>query len=131
MPRAIVLACVLASSSVAAAQPFPPRVAVSADGSFVVSSVSSTGISGQRFDPSGGPIGPFRVQDAVQPGANHSIAADADGDFVVAWFRTDNTVRGQRFDAAGGQRGGSFVVTRNGYYDTAAAMTANGSFVVA
>src|SRR5262245_35060329 len=62
-----------------------PSIARSADGSFVVVWVdsSSYAIRGRRFDAAGSPTS--SDLELVWPALAADVAADADGDFVVAW----------------------------------------------
>jgi hypothetical protein len=100
-----------------------------------------SGIFGQRFDAGGLLRGAeFRVN-AYTTGSQWaiSVAADAAGDFIVAWTSTGQDGSGtgayaRRFDATGSARGGEFRI--NGY--TTAAQSAPavvsdpvGNFVVA
>jgi hypothetical protein len=70
-----------------------PTVASAGEGSFVVSwahGPASPGIFARTFDSQGIPTGPEFQLDSVIPGysgplQHESIAADASGDFVVAW----------------------------------------------
>ena len=64
------------------------RVAMRADGSFVVvwMNVATGGISAQRFDPAGGPLGgEFRVNSSFS-GTAAAIATDPRGNAVVTWW---------------------------------------------
>ena len=96
-----------------------PRVAVAPDGSFTVvwSTFAHPGGSGsdpvgRRFDASGAPVGgDFRINtytSSYQSGA--AIAADPDGDFVVAW-----SSQGADGDGYGisGQRYGDLIFQDN------------------
>src|SRR5688500_7259612 len=100
-----------------------PAVAMDDAGAFVVvwtsagTDGSGRGVRGQRFSAAGLPQGEFQVNavaggDQFQP----SVAADADGDFVVTWT-SENTdgagygIAARRFDAAGVPQGaGQFNV---------------------
>ncbi len=71
-----------------------PRVAMDADGDFVVAwsnynnqDGSAAGVFAQRFDAAGTPRGPeFQVNSYTTREQNGAaVAMDADGDFVVAW----------------------------------------------
>lgn len=96
-----------------------PVVAAADDGAFVVvwgsNDGSSFGVFGRRFDEDGSPRGnDFRVN-TYTPGAQArpTIAAAADGDFVVAWTSNGQDgsltgVFGQRFNRRGQRRGGEF-----------------------
>ncbi len=63
---------------------YAPSIATSADGSFVVvwGDGPSYAIRGRRFDASGSPVGSDRELEGAALTA--VVAADADGDFVVA-----------------------------------------------
>jgi Putative Ig domain/Bacterial Ig domain len=91
-----------------------PSLATLADGGFVVTWQSKDqdgdnwGVYGQRYDPAGTAVGAeFRVNTTTaQEQQNPSVAALADGGFVVTWQSWDQDghewgVYGQRFDAAG------------------------------
>ncbi len=100
----------------------------------------------ERLEPrtllSVGPFGPeFRVNTDTSDDQEYSaVAMDADGDFVVVWERHhgygyahDEGVYAQRYDAAGAQQGGEFLVNTSAsdYQGAAAvAMDADGDFVV-
>ncbi len=131
---------------------FFPRVALDADGDFVVvwQSNGSSGtdtdgfsIQGQRYNAAGTSQGSqFQVNTYTTAGQVFpAVARDADGDFVVVWQSdgssgTDSSVysvQGQRFGAAGAAQGSQFQVNT---YTTGAqsvpmvAMDADGDFVV-
>jgi hypothetical protein len=124
-----------------------PAVAADAGGNFVVvwrsggQDGSGNGVFGQRYDAAGVPRGSeFQVNTYTtgDQGAP-AVAVDAAGNFVVVWhsFEQDDSVGtgvfGQRYDAAGGPRGGEFRVntyTTNAQYFAAVAMDAVGNFVV-
>ena len=129
-----------------------PRVAMDADGEFVVVWQSwesldplstSWGVYAQRYDATGvAQGGEFRVNtttvnDNFQPVP--SVAMDADGDFVVAWavYGNDSSrsaIYAQLYSAGGASHGGEFRVntTMLSSQDTASvAMDADGDFVVA
>ncbi len=129
-----------------------PSVAADLDGDFVVvwASIGSYGpdqssvsVQGQRFSSNGSPQGAqFQVNSSslgaqVQP----SVAADADGDFVVVWYSTDPTVgdasgwgvQGQRFASNGTAQGLEFPVntyTTGNQFLPRVSAEANGDFVV-
>ena len=78
---------------------------------------SSWGVFGQRFAPTGAPLGPeFRVNTYTTNGElAASISSDAPGNFVVVWQANGPDgaglgVFGQRFGAAGVPLGGEFRV---------------------
>ena len=127
-------------------------VAVDADGDFVVvwsSSVSfgtdtdSFSVQGQRYASDGSPRGAqFQVNSYTTSfQAVPSVAAAANGDFVVVWysegsFRTNwiwDSIQGQRYASDGSPRGSEFAV--NSYFSAtlrvpAVAMANDGDFVV-
>jgi len=125
-----------------------PRVAVAADGSFVVAwagrgTGDDVGIFAQRFNASGTALGPeFKVNtftdgNQLQP----QVAVGADGRFVIIWesFGQDAPgslgIYGQRYNPDGTpHQDGEFRVntTTDGHQQGAAvAMNASGAFVVA
>jgi hypothetical protein len=127
-----------------------PAVAADADGDFVVAwqsdgqDGSATGIYAQRFDAAGTRRGAaFLVNDTTFAGSQFrpAVAADADGDFVIAWDGggglpgTDSPgIFARRYDAAGVPQGAEFQVNTfiAGPQNSAAvAMDAAGNFVVA
>ncbi len=104
-------------------------VALDAAGNFVVvwqsrgssgSDVSGSSIQGQRYDAAGDPVGgEFQVNTyttgyQVYP----AVAMDTDGSFVVVWQSegsggsdgSENSIQGQRYDAAGAPVGSEFQV---------------------
>jgi hypothetical protein len=101
---------------------------------------SSGGVFGQRYDPSGGPLGPeFRVNTfTTNTQRRPSVAVDAAGNFVVVWESggqdgSSYGVFGQRYASAGVPLGPEFRVNtyttlQQGY--PAVAMGENGDFVV-
>jgi hypothetical protein len=125
-------------------------VAVASDpnGNFVVvwqsgqdtPSGTTWGIFGQRFDAAGTPQGSeFLVNSYTSESQERpSVAADADGNFVVVWsgYLQDGSsggAFGQRFDASGARRGGEFRVnsyTTGSQFLPAVSSSAHGSFVV-
>ena len=133
-------------NAVTAADQIFPSIAALTDGGFVVtwSSVgqdgSSYGVYGQRYTSAGAADGSeFRVN-AVTAGnqVHSSIAAMADGGFVVTWSSdgqdgSGSGIYGQRYTAAGAADGGEFRVntftTGNQFHSSVAAL-ADGGFVV-
>jgi hypothetical protein len=130
-----------------------PSVAADADGDFVVvwHDYQYPGppygrlIQGRRFASDGTPRGaPFRVS-AFAGASNYesgpSVAADADGDFVVVWWDYDRygprygyQIQGRQF-TANGTPGGQFSVSSHttGYaseFSPSVAADADGDFVV-
>jgi hypothetical protein len=102
-------------------------------------------ILARRFDDSGMPLGgEFQVNTYDTNAAQEYLAsaADDDGDFVVVWFRQDDTsgsmtghVFGRKFASSGAAVGGEFKVnvftTAHGRNRPTVAMSAAGDFVVA
>ena len=104
-----------------------PSVASDADGDFVVvwrsdgssgSDTSSTSVQGQRYAAGGAALGgQFQVNTYTTNGQfDPSVAADAEGDFVVVWTSTGSSggdtaidsVQGQRFRVTGDLQGRVF-----------------------
>lgn len=124
-----------------------PSPACRADGSFIVVWESRTqdgddfGIVDQRFDANGTRLGDETIVNSHTAGRqrNPALCNDAAGNFVVVWQGLDQDgdgygVFGQRFDAAGGRRGGEFQVntfTDHSQWHPAIACSAAGEFVVA
>jgi len=124
---------------------YRPAVAATA-GSFIIvwdgSGLNDTsGVFGQRFFSTGAPQGPeFRANTVTADfQITPSLAADAVGNFVVAW--TSNAgyggappdIFGQRFMSDGTPAGTEFAIatyTTNGQDRTAVAATPEGSFVI-
>lgn len=107
-----------------ASDQYTPRVAIAADGSFVVTWTSNgqdgngAGIFARRFDSKGAAIGgDIPVNVYTQSAQQFSVvAADADGDFVIVWQSNgqdgdDRGIIGRRFDKNGVALGGDFVVS--------------------
>jgi hypothetical protein len=128
---------------------FDASTAMDADGDFVVVWTSygqdadaySFGISAQRYDSSGAPVG-GELQVNSYGNANQyapAVAMDDDGDFVVVWTSIDQDgfaggVFAQRFDSSGSPAGGELQVNTYvmGYqHEPAVAMNGDGDFVVA
>jgi hypothetical protein len=121
-------------------------IASDTDGNFVIvwnshgQDGSAYGIFGQRYDSAGESLGSeFRVNSFTSYDQTHpSVAAAADGDFVVVWdsFHQDLSgwgVFGQRYDSAGGKLGSEFRVnsyTTNHQQYPSLASDASGNFVV-
>jgi hypothetical protein len=126
-----------------------PRVAMDADGNFVVAwqSINQGGtgygydVYAQRYDAFGAPAGgEFRVNSYTTGYQGRiDVASDAEGNFVVVWHSSDQDgdqlgVFGQHYDAAGTPQGGEFRVntyTTEIQRSPAVAAVADGDFVVA
>jgi hypothetical protein len=99
-----------------------PSVAIDGNGNFVVvwasdQEGSETGVFGQRFAPSGAPLGPeFRVNTYTPDNQQQPrVATDANGNFAVVWTSEDQDgsgagVFGQRFSSSGAPDGPEFRV---------------------
>jgi hypothetical protein len=128
--------------------PYPqwrPDVAAVPDGRFVVvwERYSSPDLRGQRFDTAGVKAGgEFIVTGDTQTGFVNepSVAAAADGSFVVVWegyvdfaYPAGYRIVGQRHSSTGARVGELFVVntTPGTYYTSSVATAPDGSFVVA
>ena len=127
-----------------------PTVAAGSQGSFVVvwesygSPGTDTGysIQAQRYDASGTPAGGQFQVNSYTTGYQWipSVAANAQGDFVVVWESygspgtdTDYSVQGQRYDASGTPAGGQFQVnsyTTSYQWTPTVAADSQGNFVV-
>ena len=134
-----------------------PSLAAAADGDFVVvwrskgsfgSDWSSESIQGQRYASDGSARGAeFQVNSYwTSTQGVPTVAADADGDFVVVWssrgsFGTDDgiygsydtSIQGQRYASDGSSRGAQFQVntyTTNFQYFPSVAADADGDFIV-
>jgi hypothetical protein len=121
-----------------------PAVAVNGDGSFMVVWRSNGGafksdIHGQLFDHTGASVGSeftvntFTDGDQIEP----SIAATADGTFIVAWEGPQGVaipaqdIYGQRYDGDGIKIGSEFLVATGSLTQTNAHVAAvDGAFVV-
>jgi len=131
-----------------------PSVATDADGDIVVvwdnlgspgTDASGLSVQGQRYASDGSAQGAqFQVNtDTSKDQGLSSVAADADGDFVVAWVNNSGlteppfmgvTVHGQRYASDGSKQGAQFQV--NTYatiwqYHPSMATNPDGDFVVA
>jgi hypothetical protein len=123
-----------------------PSVAMDESGNFVVvwasdQEGSETGVFGQRFAPSGAPLGPeFRVNTYTTDNQQQPrVATDANGNFVVVWTSENQDgsgagVFGQRFASSGGPVGPEFRVntftTGFQYRPAVAASATPNNFVV-
>src|SRR5262245_27005539 len=128
-----------------------PLVASDAAGGFIVvwSSIGSFGtdtdgnsIQGQRYDSDGSPQGAQFQVNTYTTGLIFffSVAADADGDFIVAWnspggFGNDpgGSVEAQRYSSDGSALGGQFQVntlTGTNQFAPSVAMDPEGDFIV-
>lgn len=124
-----------------------PAVAVDGLGNFVVvwhsqnQDGSNYGVFGQRFDSAGIKLGSeFQINShAADEQGKPAVAADALGNFVVAWeswYQDGSTtgIFGQRFNSAGNEVGGEFQVnsyTMSFQLSPAVAADDSGNFVVA
>ncbi|MFO0878188.1 MAG: tandem-95 repeat protein [Gemmataceae bacterium] len=113
-----------------------PRIAMAADGSFVVTWQTGAGSYFRRYDASANPLGP--AQQVFMTGWNPEIAMASDGRFAIAWIGPDGASNGvfvQRFLADGTPVGARRFVndTQTAGDQTGAriAMRDDGSFVVA
>ncbi len=125
------------------------RVAMAADGTFVVVWESNTEAGGtyyddiyaQRYDATGTKIGSNFLVNTTTSGDQHDadIAIDSAGNFVVVWSgeRTAGTsvysIYGQRYDASGVAQGGQFLVNSvasDNDQHASVAMNDSGNFVV-
>ncbi|HEX8379906.1 MAG TPA: Ig-like domain-containing protein, partial [Allosphingosinicella sp.] len=116
-----------------------------ADGGYVIAWTSwqqdapGAGIYGQRFNAAGiAQGGEFRINTAIAGNQKDpSIAALADGGFVISWSSTgpghnDPThIYAQRFDAAGNATGGEIKVSVVGGVEPAVTALADGGFAIA
>jgi hypothetical protein len=131
-----------------------PSVAADADGDFVVvwscagssgTDTASLSIQGQRYAADGSPQGTQFQVNTYTTGdqRNASVAADADGDFVVVWesygsYGTDTeygqrSVQGQRYASDGSSQGAQFQVntyTTHSQFNASVAADSGGNFVV-
>lgn len=126
-----------------------PEVAMDSQGNFVVvwsgdgTDTSSSGISGQRFDSDGNPVGgQFQVNTYTTDKQDEpSVGMDPLGNFVVVWGSygssgTDSdyeSIQGQLYDSNGDPVGSEFQVnTITSQRQDSAAVTADGqgNFVV-
>jgi hypothetical protein len=122
-----------------------PSAASDPNGNFVVTWAGDTdgygaGVFGQRFSASGAPLGiEFRVNTfTTNLQGSPTVAAHANGDFVVAWTSgvqdgSDFGIFGQRFNAAGAPVGAEFPVntfTLSAQTNQSIAAGTGGDFVV-
>jgi hypothetical protein len=100
-----------------------PAIASDVFGNFVVTWIDerkgvSEDIYGQRFNPTGYPLGPnFRVNDdtVVADHQRSDVAMQDDGDFIIVWYdnrngRYNSDIYAQRFDSSGNRLGSNFKV---------------------
>ena len=103
---------------------------------------SEYGLFAQRFSSSGAPLGTeFQVNSStIDHQFYPAVAADADGDFVVAWWSlggedgSGQSVLARRFDSSGAPRGDQFVasvVTMSSQGRPQVTMDDDGDFVIA
>jgi hypothetical protein len=123
-----------------------PSVSADAAGNFIVvwggrpDQYELENVFGQRYDSNGNPLGgEFQVTTyTTNLQWLPSVAADANGDFVVVWrsYFQDGSgygIFGQRYDSDGNRLGAEFQVntyTTNGQDFPAVASNASGNFVV-
>jgi hypothetical protein len=125
-----------------------PSVAADTSGNFVVvwgshaPDGSSYGVSGQRYDSAGVPLGPEFGVNTYTTGFQGfpDVASDSSGNFVVVWesYLNDQDgsgsgVFGQRYDNRGNAVGAEFPVntyTSNNQWAASVASDASGNFVV-
>jgi uncharacterized repeat protein (TIGR01451 family) len=125
-----------------------PSVAMDADGDFVITWTSYSqdasnddGVYAQRYSADGIKAGAeFLVNTYTSDGQRYpSIAMDADGDFVIAWYSYEQDgdiwgVYAQRYTADGSTAGSEFLVnteTSKRQQSPSIAMDADGDFVIA
>lgn len=126
-----------------------PEVAMDSQGNFVVvwsgggTDTSSSGISGQRFDSDGNPVGgQFQVNTYTTDSQDRpAVAMDPLGNFVVVWesYGSDgtdddyNSIQGQLYDSDGDPVGGEFqvnTITSSRQEDAAVTADGQGNFIV-
>ncbi len=122
-----------------------PKVAIAADGSFVVAWTGDdgdeSGIFAQRFSSNGTPLSDeILINTEIDESQDEAaIAMDANGNFIITWDSEDQDGDGrgifaQRFNAEGVAVGEEFQVnteTSGNQDNSAIALGSNGSFVVA
>ena len=118
-----------------------PSAAALVGGGFVVTwesggqDGSGWGVYGQRYDVSGAAVGGELRANTTTAGNqfDNSVAALADGGFVVEWTSDPADINGQRYDASGAAVGGEFRVNSatagDQSYPSVAAL-ADGGFVM-
>ncbi len=119
---------------------YSPAVAADPGGTFVVVwsahyDSSYPGIRGQRYAQDGAPIGDeFQINTSSGFLSSASVAADADGDFVVVWCDTSATpfISGRRFGSDGAPIGSQFNVysPTDYYWEPSVAVDSDGDFIV-
>ena len=114
-----------------------PAIAMNPAGASVIvwgTSQSGGSVFGQRFDPSGSPLGSQFQINQVGAGdhSDPSVAMDDTGDFVVCWNSGGSSTYVRLFDSAGSPITGATLVTssRKGSSDSQVAMSVAGSFAV-
>ncbi len=113
-----------------------PSVAMDSSGDFVVAWRGTGGITFQRFDNGGTPLGDGVV---VGSGNDPNVAMDSSGDFVVTWEYKDPAtanidIFARRYNANGEAQGDEFQVntyTSGNQHDPKVALDSDGDFVVA
>ncbi len=128
-------------------QRFPSIAKLGTTGNFVVVWTSSQqdgagdAVVGRLLDSKGAPLGAEFLVNAYTTGFQfpNGVAADADGNFVVAWSDLQSggeasfETRARRFNSSGVPQGGDIVVntyTTGFQASSAVAMSSTGSFVV-
>jgi len=126
---------------------YEPHVATATTGEFVVvwtdNDGDGLGVFVRRFDAAGLPIGAESLVNTVTATVQRapSVAAGANGDFVVAWHSLGQDgggispygIFGQRFSRSGQRRGSEFQIntyTTSSQRDPAVASDPEGNFVV-
>jgi Ca2+-binding RTX toxin-like protein len=124
---------------------FTPSVTALADGRFVVTWTSLDNgtdydVRGRVYNANGSPAGNDFLVNTVTANSqqNPSVAALADGRFIVTWQSSDNgleyaDIRGRVYNANGSPAGGDFLVnttTANGQFTPSVTALADGRFVV-
>ena len=110
-----------------------PRIAIDADGDFVIAWTGAGGIYAQRYNSLGSALG---SEFQISTGSDPSIAMEANGDFIVTWTGQDSDGTGiyaQRYNNAGVALGSEFRVnttTADSQNQSRIAMDADGNFIV-
>lgn len=116
-----------------------PAVAMDAHGGFVVVWMAGTTIVGRRYDADGAPLGAEFPVSSPGNAFRPDVAADFDGNIVVAWTRVNgdsdssDAVFARRHESTGNPRGPEFrvnTVTTGQQADPRVASDGQGGFVV-